>query len=82
MDIFATRDKEYVIHVSSSGKILQETFLPLPLFGKSKSLPPIVGTLSMMPVKKSVLGLQDQVTSANYKYLSLICASSELIGAV
>ena len=34
----------------------------------------------MMPVNKFGLCLQDLVTSANEKYLSLICASSDLIG--
>ena len=34
--------------------ILQETFLPCPFFGKSKYLPPIVGILSMIPVKNPV----------------------------
>ena len=33
-------------------------------------------------VKKSGLGLQDPVTSFNKKYLILLCASSDLIGAL
>ena len=63
-------------------KLLQETFLPRLFFVKSKSLPPIVVTLSIIPVNKYVLGLQEPVSSSNKKYLSLLCASSELIGAV
>ena len=35
-----------------------------------------------MPTKKGGLDLQNPVTLANAKYLSLICAISELIGAV
>ena len=44
-------------------KLLQETFLPRLIFGKPKSLPPIVGTLSTMPVNKSIPGLKEPVTS-------------------
>ena len=40
------------------------------------------GSLSMMPVKKFGLVLQDPVTSSNDKYLSLLRARSELIGVV
>ena len=46
-------------------KILQETFLSRLFFGKYKSLPPIVGNLSTMQVKRYGLGLQDPVTSSN-----------------
>ena len=63
-------------------KLLQETFLPCLLFGKSKSLPSIVGTLSTIQAKKDGLGLQDPVISENVKYLSLLRSRSELIGAV
>ena len=42
--------------------IILETFLPLLFFGKYKSLSPIVGILSTMPVKKYGLGLQDPLT--------------------
>ena len=48
-------------------KILQENLLPCLFFGKSKYLPPIIGTLSMMTVKRAGLGLQDPVISANNK---------------
>ena len=37
--------------------IPRENFLPRLFFRKSKSLTPIVGTLGMMPVKKSGIGL-------------------------
>ena len=60
-------------------KILQETFLPCFFFVKSKSLPSIVGTLSMVLVKKSGLGLQNSVTSADEKPLSLQHLRTELI---
>ena len=60
-------------------KFLQETFLPHLFLEKSKSLPPIVGTLSTMPVKKAVLCLQGTVTSSNERYLSFLHASSDLI---
>ena len=44
-------------------KFMQETFLPLLFFGKSKTLPPMVEALIMLPVKKSELGLHNPVTS-------------------
>ena len=43
-------------------KVLQETFLLRLFFGKLKILPPIVGTLSALRVKKSSLVLYNPVT--------------------
>ena len=63
-------------------KLIRETFLSCLFFGKYKSLLYIIRTLSRMPVKKSGLGLQDPMTSSNDKYLSLLCAISDLIGDV
>ena len=63
-------------------KLFGKTLLPLLSFRKSKYLPPIVGTLSTIMVKKSGIGIQDPVTSANNKCLSLIHASSELIDSI
>ena len=63
-------------------KMIQETFLPRIIFGKTKLLSPIVGFISIMPVMKSGLGLLNVVTSTNDKYLSLKGASTELIRAV
>ena len=48
-------------------KMIRENILPCLLFGKTKILSPIVGALSMMPVKKSVLGPLNPVTSAQDK---------------
>ena len=62
--------------------VFQETFLPCTFYGKSKSLPSIIGNLSTMPVKKSVLGLECPVTLANDKYQILLRASIKLIGSV
>ena len=63
-------------------KLLQETFLTCLFFGKLKSLPPIVGTLSTIPVKKFGLSLQDPVTPANQKYLRMLRGSSNMIGSI
>ena len=63
-------------------KVIQETFLPRIFFGKTKSLSPIVGDLSTVPVEKSGLGLLNPVTSAKEKYLSSQQGSTELIWAV
>ena len=62
---------------SSLGAILPRLF-----FGKSKPLPSIVGTLVMMTVKKSGLGIQYLVTLADEKFLSSQFVSTELIRAV
>ena len=61
---------------------LQEIFLLCLLFEKPRFIPPIVGTLIKILLKKSSLGLQDLLTSDDKKYLSLICASSELIASI
>ena len=45
-------------------KFLQETFLPFLLFGKPKTSPPIVRSLTKFPVKKSGLSLHNPMTSA------------------
>ena len=60
-------------------KILQETFLPCLFFGESKSLTPLIGTLSTMPVKKDSLGFQNTVTSVNENFLRLRCARMDLV---
>ena len=51
-------------------------------FGKPKTLPTIVVTLSMMSVKKSGMGLQNLETSAAEKYTSSLHAIYDLIGTV
>ena len=38
-------------------KVLQETFFPCLFFGKLKTLPPVVGTISMLTVNKYSMGL-------------------------
>ena len=63
-------------------KVLRETFLPRLLFGKQKTLPPIVGDLSTFPVKKYGLFLQNPVTPAAEKYTGSLHVSYKLIGAV
>ena len=65
MDFFATNDKYMGYTFVGVKKLLQETFLPFIFFGKYKSLSLIVETMSMIPFKKSVLGLQDPETSSN-----------------
>ena len=67
VDIFATGYKRQGtcvrgIREASSGIIFASSLL-----WKSKYLLPLVGTLSTMPVNKYVIGLQDPVTSSNYK---------------
>ena len=59
-----------------------ETFLSRLFFGKTKTLSPVLGALSMVPVKKSVLGLLNPVTSAQEKYLRSMRGRAELVQAV
>ena len=47
--------------------MIQETFLPCLFFGKTKTLSPIVGTLSTMPIKVAKLVLLILVTSEKDK---------------
>ena len=51
-------------------KMIRETFLPRLFSGKTKTLSPIVGALSTIPVNKFGLGLLNPVTSSQEKYLS------------
>ena len=44
-------------------KMICKTFLPRIFFRKTKTLSPVVGALSTMPVKKSGLGLLNPLTS-------------------
>ena len=60
-------------------KMIWETCLPRLFFVKTKSLSPIVLTLSTMLANKFGLGLLNPVTSVKKKYLSLQRASTELI---
>ena len=62
--------------------MIRETFLPRLFFGKTKTFSPVLGVLSIMPVKKSVLGLLNPVTSAQKKYLISQWGSTELVWAV
>ena len=63
-------------------KMIQENFFPRLFFGQTKTLSPIVGSLSTMPVKKSGLGILNPVTSAQEKYISYQQESAELVRAV
>ena len=63
-------------------KIIWGAFLPYLFFGKSKTLSPILGTLSTMPVSKAGLGLLSSMVSTNEKYLSLQCASTNMVQVV
>ena len=81
--IFLQRVKKNMGYVFAGvKKVIWENFLPRLFFGKSKSLPSIVGTLSTMPVNKSVLDLQKLVMAADKKIHNLQRASKELIRAL
>ena len=60
-------------------KMIRETFFSPLLLKKTKSISPIEGDLSIMPVKKYELGLLNALTSANKKCISLQLGSAELI---
>ena len=63
-------------------KMIQENVLPRLFFGKTKTLSPIVGTLSTILIKVVGLGLLNPVTSVKEKYLSSQRGSAELIRAM
>ena len=62
--------------------MIRETFLPCLFFGKTKTLSPIVGSLSAMPFKKAGLGLLNSMASAQEKYLRSTRGSTELVQAL
>ena len=47
-----------------------------------KTLSPVVGNISTMPVKKARLGLLNPVSSEQDKYLSSLWGSEEMVQAV
>ena len=51
-------------------KMIHKTFLPRLFFGRTKTLSPVVGAISTMPVSKAGLGLLNPFTSAHENYLS------------
>ena len=61
---------------------LQRNFLPRLLFGGLKTVPPFVGDISTVPVKKYSLLLQSAVTSAADKYNSFLRAIYNIIVAI
>ena len=69
MDIFAMSDIRHGIRVRGGGEAPSEKLFASSFIWKSKSLPPIVGTLNTVTFKKAVLVLQNLATSANKKYL-------------
>ena len=76
------RDKRYRTSAFGSRKVLLENFLPYLFFGNLKTLTPVVGSISTLPVNKASMGLQNPVKSESDKYIRLQCARYELIGAV
>ena len=82
VDIFVTCDKRYVTSICASGIFYAGKKLPRLFFGKSKTLPPVVRNISMLPPNKSGMGLHNPVTSAAEKYTSSLRSSYKLIGAV
>ena len=71
--------EEYRIRIRGGGEDFSGNPFSSPFFGKTESLSPIVGTLSTMLVKKSVLGVLNMVMSANNKCLSYQSARTDLI---
>ena len=64
------------------GKVMRETFLPCLLFRKSKTRPPVVGSLSTFQLNKFGMGLRNPMMSEKDTDNSFLCAICELIGAV
>ena len=62
-------------------KIIWETFLPHLFFGNTKTLTPIVVTLSTLPIKVDGLGLLNPGMLAKEKYPSSQQGSATLIRA-
>ena len=75
VDLFEIRDTIYGTRVCGIGKKSTGKLFASSSLGKSKTLPPIVGILSTLPVKKYGLSLQNLVTSSAEKYTSYLHAS-------
>ena len=82
MDISSTRHLVHRRLVLGSGEDDLRKLLPRLFFRKTKTLSPVVGALSTMPVKKYVLGLLNPVMSEQGKYLSSLRGIIELVQAV
>ena len=82
VDIFATYDEKRGICVCRSTEASSEEKIIHASSSENRTLPSIIGTLSSMLVKKSVLGLQNLVTPADENFLSSLCAITELIRAM
>ena len=82
VNLSATRDEIYETSVCGSGKSSTGIFLPRLFFGKSETPPLVLGTLSKLPINKSVLGLHKTVKSAAETYTSSLHASYKMIGEV
>ena len=65
--VIQTCHKEYRRRVYGSGEDCPGNIFALTFFGKSKTLSPIVETLTIILIKKTGLGLLDPVASANEK---------------
>ena len=79
VDILAICDKKYGVYLHKIGEASSKTNLPRLFFIRSKYVPPSIGTVSMMPVKKSNLGLQKLVMSADENFLISKRANMEFI---
>ena len=62
--------------------MIHKTLLPCLFFGNTKNLPPVIGALSMMPAKKSTLGLLNPVTASQENYLRSTQGITELVRGV
>ena len=70
VDISTTHEERYGTGFLGLEKVLQESFFPRIFSGKLRTIPPVVGSLSMLMVKKSGLGLQNSMTFSKDKYNS------------
>ena len=82
VDIYKTCHHRYNGHIGGSGDDDLRNLFASYFLWKEKPLSPILGNISTMLVKKSVLGLLNKVMLANEKYLSSQKTRVDLIKAV
>ena len=79
VDISTTRHNKYGGHIFGCGEDDSGNIFASYLFLKTKYLPPIVGALSTILVKKYGLGLLNTVTPTNDQYPSLYWVGADSI---
>ena len=81
VNIFATYDKIHRTCVQVNEKNMRGNLFPRIVFGRSKTLSRVIGSLITFLVNNASLGLQNPVISSAEEYTRSLHAGYEMIGA-